>query len=202
MLVKSPGFTAVADWRFAVTNLFADIRFGFRMLRKDASASILAAVSMALGIAAVTCIFSVVHAVLFDPFPYKDVDRIVRSRIEPLKNGQRRAMHTVSEYMAIREHSRMVEDAFAMGFESLRLTDAGGPEYVFGKLFSSNAFEFLGVRPLLGRTFLPDDYGSGGTPRPVIVLSYLLWQRRFASDPNVIGREVRLNGKNHRKSVV
>jgi hypothetical protein len=66
-----------------MTNLFADVRFGFRMLRKDAPASILAAVSMALGIAAVTCIFSVVHAVLFDSFPYKDVDRIVSTGIEP-----------------------------------------------------------------------------------------------------------------------
>jgi putative ABC transport system permease protein len=106
-------------------------------------------------------------------------------------------MHTIAEYTAMRERSKLLEDAFAMGFERLTLTNGGQPEFVGGKLFSSNAFEFLGVKPLLGRTFLPDDYGSGGTPRPVILLSYLLWQRRFASDPGIIGREVRLNGQNH-----
>src|SRR4029450_1377193 len=133
-----------------MSSLFADVRFGIRILKKDAAASILAALSMALGIAAVTCIFSVAHAVLLDPFPYKDFDRMVRSGIEPLKDGQRRTLHTIREYLAIREHSRMMEDAFAMGFENLRLTESGEPEFVGGKLFSSNAFDFLGVKPLLG----------------------------------------------------
>lgn len=180
-----------------MNTLFADIRFGFRMLKKDAAASTLAALSMALGIAAVTCILSVVHAVLVDPFPYQDFPRIVRTAIQPLKAGQFRGMHTIPEYLAIRENSRMLEDAFAMGFESLRLTDGAEPEWISGKLFSSGAFEFLGVKPLLGRTFLPDDYGNGGEPRPVIVLSYVLWQKKFASDSGVVGREVRLNGKSH-----
>ena len=69
-------------------SLLADIRFAIRILKKDAAASILAALSMALGIAAVTCIFSVAHAVLLDPFPYKDFDRMVRSGIEPLKRSE------------------------------------------------------------------------------------------------------------------
>ncbi len=168
------------------------------MLRKDAAASALAALSMALGIAAVTCIFSVVHAVLFDPFPYKNFERIVRIGIAPLKQGPLRGAYSIAEYRAIRERSHMLEDAFATGFDRMRLTEGGGPiEDVSASLFSSNGFEFLGVKPLLGRTFLPDDYGSGGEPRPVVVLNYLFWQRRFASDPKIVGREVRLNGQNY-----
>ncbi|MCC6367484.1 MAG: ABC transporter permease [Bryobacterales bacterium] len=178
--------------------MFRDIRFGCRMLIKDAGASLLAILSMALGIAAVTSIFSVVHAVLFDPFPYKDYDRMVSVGIAPVKKGQGRGMLSLPEFRAVRQRSRTLEDAFAMGFESLRLTEAGGdPEFVGGKLFSSNAFDFLGVTPLLGRTFLPDDYGSGSAPRQVVILSHLLWQRRFGGDPRVLGREIRVNGANH-----
>ncbi|HUQ92734.1 MAG TPA: ABC transporter permease [Bryobacteraceae bacterium] len=179
-------------------NLLGDIRLGCRMLIKDAGSSLLAVVSTALGIAAVTSIFSVVHAVLFDPFPYRDYDRMVSVGIAPLKEGQGRGMLTIPEFQAIRERGRTVEDAFAMGFGNLRLSTAGGDlEYVSGKLFSSNAFEFLGVKPLLGRTFLPDDYGTGAAPRQVIVLSYLLWKRRFGGDPNIPGKEVQLNGGNY-----
>ena len=177
--------------------MLSDLRFGFRMLRKSASSSVLAALSLALGIGAATAIFSVVNAVLFEPFPYKDFDRIVDLRIEPLKKGEPRWSHSIREYLDIREQNRVFEDVFAMGFENLRLTGGAEPEFVGGKLFSSNAFAFLGVKPLLGRTFLPGDYGSGGVPEPVVVLSYLLWQRRFAGDPQVIGQTVRLEEKKH-----
>ena len=177
--------------------LLNDLRFGLRMLRKDIGATTLSVLSIGLGIGAATAIFSVANAVLFEPFPYKGVDRIVSFQIHPLKEGAKRFSFSISDYLKIQQESRVFEDTFAMGFEPLRLTGGSEPELIWGKLFGPNAFDFLGVRPLLGRTFLPEDYGSGGAPKRVAVLSYLLWQRRFGGDHGVLGREVLLNGKSH-----
>lgn len=172
-----------------------DLRYGLRMLSKNSGFTVVAAVTLALGIGATTAIFSVIYGVLINPYPYHNADEIWAPTIVDLKTAQRNTWHrySVEQFERI-EELPAVSMAMATAFDDQLLTGDRTPETVNGILLSPHAFQFLGVPPLLGRSLQPSDIQSSGEAAPVVVLSYSLWQRLFSGDPGAIGSTLLLNG--------
>ena len=176
-----------------IADLWQDLRFGARMLLKQPGFTLIAVLTLALGIGANTAIFSIVNAVLLRPFPYKEPGRLVILR-ERVSGGSGfspsypnfadwRAQNTVFDSMAA-----------ALGNQSFNLTGAGEPERLQGRIVSAEFFSTLGIKPLIGRDFLAEEDRPGATP--AAILSYGFWRRRFGEDPSVIGKRLTLNNQN------
>jgi putative ABC transport system permease protein len=176
--------------------LLQDIRYGVRQLIKMPGFTLTAVVSLALGIGATTAVFSVVYSILMDPYPYANPDRMIHMRLDTPKGDLNGFGLTPSQFQEIRK-SPVAEDAFLQGDANLTITGADLPEDVQGVTFSSNAFSFLGVAPVLGRNLQPSDAIDGQDPQPVIELGYKFWQRHFNADPSVIGKTIQLTRKNY-----
>ena len=173
-----------------------DIRYGIRQLLKMPGFTLTAVMSLALGIGATTAVFSVVYAILMDPYPYKAPDRMIHMRL-PTPTGDTRGFGvTGSQWQELRK-SPVVEDTFLEDDWSLTVTGSDLPEDVQGVYLSSNGFNFLGVPAALGRGLQPSDAIDGQDPQPVVVLSYKFWQRHFNSDPTVLGKTIQLVRKNY-----
>jgi predicted permease len=167
MLVSRPGFTAVA------------------------------VLSIALGIGATTAIFSVIYAVLVDPYPYRAADRI-GSLGTTTPRGDWGFEYAMAQYLEIKDGARSMEDAVAVAMKQVVLTGSGLlPEIVRQEDCSSNMFEFYGVPPQLGRVFTPRDFPVGHAPDQVAVISYKFWQHAFQGSQDVIGRKILLNSKQY-----
>jgi putative ABC transport system permease protein len=174
-----------------------DIRFGIRQLIKIPGFSVTAIVSLALGIGATTAVFSVVYAILMDPYPYRAPDRMVHTALIPPNGRQENFIEiTAPQWQQLRK-SPVVEDTFLQGSHNASIGGSDFPEDVMAIDFSSNAFDFLGVPPALGRTLQPTDANGGQDPAPVVVLGYKFWQRHFNGDTGVIGRTLQLNHQNY-----
>ena len=170
-----------------VETLFQDVRHGLRsMLRKPAFTAI-AVIVLALGIGANTAIFSVVDAVLLRPLAYRDSGRLVTM----LMNGD--GPVSVANYIDWRDQSRSFSATGAAEFWSPNLTGIDAPEHVAGLKVTQSLFPMLGIEPILGRLFVEGE-DKDGADREVI-LSYRLWQRRFSSDRNVLGKPIVLDGR-------
>ncbi len=177
-------------------SLLQDLRYGFRQLRKSPGFSIVAVLSLTLGIGATTAVFSVVYAVVLDPYPYVEVDRMIHP-VATTKRGEDWWMSfTGPQYEQIRKSSS-VESAFAQ--DDWNLTTSGGelPEDVSATYLTGNAFNQLGVPALLGRGLLPSDAPGGQDPQPVAVLGYKFWQRHYNGERDVIGKSIQLVHKNY-----
>ena len=175
-------------------SIFQDIRYALRLLVKSRVSTIVAILSLALGIGATTAIFSVVNAVLFDPYPYAGAERIGGAHVLNSK-GDHYIGYTMAEYLEMKARSKTIESMIVNNRRSVVMTEAGIPEAVIQEDFSPNAFDFFGVQPLFGRTFSPRDAGDESKVEPVAVLSYLFWQRHFAGRRDVLGQQIRLNDK-------
>lgn len=175
-------------------SIFQDIRYALRLLVKSRVSTGVAILSLALGIGATTAIFSVVYAVLVDPYPYTGADRIGGAHLINSK-GDHGTSYTMAEYLEMKARTKSVESMIAYDRRSVVMTEAGLPEAVIQEDFSPNAFEFFGVPPLFGRTFSPTDAGDESKVEPVAVLSYLFWQRHFSGRRDVLGQQIRLNDK-------
>ena len=173
-----------------VEELAQDLRYAFRMLRANPGFTAVAAMSLALGIGANTAIFSLVNAVLLRPLPYRDADRLAAVWEWNIRERHIDTV-TVANYADWKARNHVFEDMGYSWDESYTFTGASNPEAVAGYTFSCNIFSMLGAKPLLGRTFLPEECQPGKDH--VVVLSYPLWQRRFGADRGVIGRSVQLN---------
>ncbi|HEV2914607.1 MAG TPA: ABC transporter permease [Pyrinomonadaceae bacterium] len=172
--------------------LWQDLRFGLRMLLKHKGFTLVAVVTLALGIGANTAIFSVVNGVLLQPLPYPDPDRII-TIWEPSRDGHTLGLTDV-EFFYFHEQNRVFEEVAAYATGATNLTgDGNEPARVLATWASAGFFDVVGVKPALGRAFVADDDKPGAAQ--VAVLSHGLWQRRFGSDPNIIGRQVSLNGR-------
>ena len=176
--------------------VFQDIRFGIRQLIKMPGFTLTAIVSLALGIGATSAVFSVVHAILMDPYPYKAPDRMVHMRLTVPSGDLNGFGVTGSQWQELRK-SPVVEDTFLEDDWNLTVTGADLPEDVAGVYLSSNGFNFLGVPAVLGRGLQPSDAIDGQDPQPVVVLSYKFWQRHFNGDPSVLGKTIQLMRKNY-----
>jgi predicted permease len=176
--------------------LLQDFRFNLRQLTKNFGFTLTAVISLALGIGATTAVFSVVYAILMNPYPYAAPDRMVHMRLTD-KAGQENGFGlTAAQWQVIRK-SPVVEDAFISDDWSLTVTGHDLPEDVQGTYFTSNAFDFFGVPTALGRGLQPNDAIDGQDPQPVVVLSYNFWQRHFNSNPAVLGQTLQLVRKNY-----
>jgi predicted permease len=173
--------------------LWQDIRYGIRVLRKTPGFTLVAVLSLALGIGATTAIFSVVYGVLVSPYPYARPNEIWAPQIVDLKNPQQtRMFHHMREYVELKKLAAF-SDAMATSPENRLLTGDRAPENFQAVSVTGNAFQFLGVPALLGRTIQPSDIRPDGQPEPVIVLSYKAWQRLFESSSAALGKKLVLN---------
>ena len=173
--------------------LLNDIRSGVRMVVKYPTLSLVAILTLGLGIGLSTTVFCVVNGGLFKGLPFPDADRIVAVvATNPSQNQPRQPM-SGPDLAVLIERQTSFETIGAFGFAPLNLsTDEGRPERVSGGQLTVAAFETLGVRPILGRGFREGDDRPGA--EPVMLLSYELWRDRFGSSPRIVGRTVRANG--------
>ena len=179
-----------------MNTLLQDLRYCTRQLTKAPGSSLTAIVSLTLGIGATTAVFSVIYAILMNPYPYAAPDRMVHMRLLDPAGHESGFGLTGGQYQLIK-NSPVVENAFAEDDWNLTLTSGDLPEDVNAAYLTSNAFQFLGVAAALGRGLLPSDAIDGQDPQSVVVLSNKLWQRHFSSDPNVIGKALQLVRKTY-----
>lgn len=174
--------------------LVQDIRFGARMLLKNPGVTLVAVIALTLGIGANTAIFSVVNAVLLRSLPYEDGDRLAivwENRQSPKGNPQN--VINLGNFFDWKEQNNVFSDMAAFFDLNRNLTGDGEAEEVPGQIATTNLFSLLGVKPILGRTFAPDE-GKPGQPK-VAVISYDLWQRRFGGDAHIVGRNITINNE-------
>jgi len=170
-----------------------DLKFAFRQLLKNPGFTAVAVLTLALGIGANTAIFSVVNAVLLRPLPYPDAGRLVWIWENNLPKNLPINPASPGNFNDWRNQSRVFENLSAWEGENFNLTDHGEPERVLGAKVFSDFFDVLGVRPTLGRSFLPEEDRAGANP--VALLGHGLWQRRFGGDTNILGQALTVDGK-------
>src|SRR5437588_8001235 len=177
--------------------MLQDLRFSYRELRKKPDFALTAVISLTLGIGATTAVFSVIYGLLANPFPYQGADRMIHLRVVN-ENGNDRFVGITGPQLQQLRQARCVESAGASwGTWNLTTTGEDLPQDVQSIQLTANAGSYFGVPALLGRTLIPSDAPDGQDPEPVVVLSYLFWQRHFNADPNVIGRALQLVHKNY-----
>lgn len=174
--------------------ILQDVRYGARMLAKHKAFTVVAVITLALGIGANTAIFSVVNELLLRPLPYRDAERIAMLW-EVTPEGRRQNTTSRANFRAWREQSSSFTQMAAFTDQRFNLTGDGEPEELSVQMATPEIFKVLGVDPMLGRAFTPDDDGPGKPP--VAVLSYALWQRRFGGQSNIIGQPITLNGEKY-----
>ncbi|HTS34261.1 MAG TPA: ABC transporter permease [Candidatus Solibacter sp.] len=177
-------------------SLLQDLRYSLRQLWKNPGFSLTAIVSLALGIGATTAVFSVCYAILMNPYPYANSDRMIHMRLYTKAEEERGFGLTGAQWQEIRK-SPVVEDAFATDGWSLTVTGHDLPEDVQASYMTSNTFSFMGVPTALGRGLMPSDAIDGQEPQSVVVLGYNFWARHFNSDPGVVGQTLQLVRKNY-----
>ena len=169
-----------------------DVRYGARMLAKHKAFTAIAVITLALGIGANTAIFSVVNELLLRPLPYRDADRIV-TLWEVSPEGRHQNTTSRQNFRAWKAQGSSFEHMAAFTDQRINLTGTGEPEELSVQFATTEFFKVLGVEPILGRTFLPEDNEPG--KQDVAVLSYGFWQRRLGGQANVIGQQITLNGE-------
>src|SRR5262249_33175810 len=170
-----------------------DLRYGVRVLLKKPGFTLIAGITLALGIGASTSIFSVVNAVVLRSLPYRDAGRL--AIVWEARYDRNRPQNVINpgNFFDWKEQNRVFEDMAAFFDSSVVLTGDGEPAEVPSQFATTNLFSLLGVNAVIGRTFTPDD-GKPDQPR-VVLLSYRLWQNRFSGDPEVLGRKVVMGGQ-------
>ncbi len=171
--------------------LAQDARFALRQFLKTPGFAVSAVLSLMLGIGATTAIFSVVYGVLLDPYPYKDANRMVHVELRD-KNGRGPLLIVNGSQAPELRKASVVDDVFLQDEKRENLTGDKFPVSVLVGLYSPNVFEYMGVPPLVGREFSSAD-APGGNPAPVVVLSYLFWQRQYGGSRDVIGKTIQLD---------
>ena len=170
-----------------------DLKFAVRMLVKSPGFTFVAVLTLALGIGANTAIFSIVNAVLLRPLPFKDSAQLVRLR-ETHKNVGNVSV-SYPDFLDWREQSHSFVAMAVVNNVGFNLSGIAQPENIGGYAVSPNFLGLVGVRPVLGRDFLPSEEKPGTAP--VVLLSYQLWQSHLGGDPAVIGRSITLDGRSY-----
>jgi predicted permease len=171
--------------------LLQDVRYGWRMLRKKPTFTIVAVLTLALGVGANTAIFSILNAALLRSLPYREPDRLVRIFFHNPGVGLRDVQFSMPELDDLRNRSGVFEDVSTVGGGSVNLTGVSHPERLELIVTHPNFFSMLGTTPQIGRLFGPQDFALGFAP--VVVISDDLWRRSYGADPNVLGRNLALD---------
>jgi len=171
--------------------LLQDLKYGLRMLARNPGFTAVAVLTLALGIGANTAIFSVVNGVLLRPLPYPEPDRLVQVYERSAQFNEMSVSYP--NFLDWERMNRSFAGIAASRGESFNFTGGGQPEYIPGAVVTANFFSVLGVKPLQGRTFTPDEDRRGANP--VAMVSEGLWKRRFAGDTAVLGKSLVLDGQ-------
>src|SRR5215471_3682731 len=175
--------------------LAQDTRYALRMMRRNPGYTMAAVLILGLGIGMNTSIFSAVHAVLMKPLPYLRGDDLVVLRQPATRQGLRSSGFSPLELDDYRQRNHSLSEL--VEYHSMSFTLLGGAEAqrVRTGVVSAGFFDFLGVKPLLGRTFQADEEAAGA--QPVLILSYEFWKKQERGDPNIIGRKYAMNDRTH-----
>jgi predicted permease len=183
-----------ATWSWGWTeSLLRDLGYGFRGMRRNAGSTVFAILIVGLGIGGASTVFSVVNALLLRPLPFRDPGQLVW-----ISNGENYSTQA-EQYSDLRDQNRSFSDlagwsgSYNAGDEEL--TGAGEPERLTSVPVTGNLFALLGVQPAVGRSFTKEECQEKYSAPPAMLLSYSFWRRRFASDPNVVGRKLTLNNQ-------
>ena len=181
--------TRRGDW---LADAAHDLAQAVRVLRRSPGFLLIALVTIALGVGANSAIFGVIRGVLLRPLPFTEPDRLIAVYENNQPDHSPRSQLAAADYVDYRRDQSSLTDIGVVGYADLSYEGTGDPVSLRGLRFSANVFTILGVRPLLGRTFLPneDEPGRNG----VLVLSYATWQSVFGGDTSVVGRTVRMSG--------
>jgi predicted permease len=174
---------------------FTDIRFSIRQLRKSPGFALTAILTLALGIGAVASVFSVVNAVLLKPFAYREPGRLVvmREVVEEMRDQYPAVPCNYLHYLRLKKDSKTLQDATVFENRGVSVSTNGDHPHIIGAVsVSPNFFQVLGVQPILGRDFTPEEATKGRSS--VVVLAWDGWQELFNGDPNVIGKTLRMGG--------
>ena len=184
---------AVRDVRRGIwlEHFWQDLRYALRIFRRSPGFAATAVVSLAVGIAAATGVFSIVNAALLNPFPFADINRIVR--LDMIDKGKPRGLSVTARQLVALQQSDVLDGAFVSNTWEMTLTGRDLPEAVRTQYFSANGLNVLGVPPLLGRVFNEADGPAGEQPQRVVVLTYRFWQRHFGGRPEAVGQTLYLN---------
>jgi putative ABC transport system permease protein len=174
-----------------MSNLFQDLRYGARILLKHPAITLVAVITLALGIGANTAIFSLVNSILLRPLPFREPDRVVRLLQASPKLGLATWGVSQADFAAYRDQNRSFESVALYNSGAVNLTGDGEPERLPMTSVTAGFFKVFGVSPLLGRTFV--DGEDVQDRNAICVISHAFWQRRFGGDPNVAGRILNLN---------
>ena len=180
----------MSNWT-VVEQFGQDLRYGARLLRRSPAFSVVAVLTLALGIGANTAIFSVVNAVLLRPLPFPEPDRLVRVFESSPKGNQHNVVNPIN-FLNWRERTRSFQQMAAMHGWTSNITGEGEPLAVDGIRASPELFSILGVSPFMGRAFIPEE-GIEGRDHSVI-FSYAFWRSHYGGDRNILGRKIMLNG--------
>jgi putative ABC transport system permease protein len=178
----------------SIETLFQDLRFGIRMLLKHKGFTVVATLTLALGVGANTAIFSLVNTVLLRPLPFQEADRLMMlGAVDARKNG---GLSSISypNFVDWRAQSGSFERLAAFRVRNFTFTGSDEPARLNGVVASAELFTLLGVEPTLGRSFRTEEDNAGAS---VVIISHGLWRRRFNSDPQVIGRNITLDNRSH-----
>src|SRR5215510_430728 len=167
-----------------------DLRYGTRALIKNPAFTLVAVTTLAIGIGANSAIFSVVNTVLLQPFSFEQPERLVVLWERSLNQGLPRMVVSPPNFADLRNQSQVFDDVAAYRPQDFNLMIEGVPERAEGLLVSSTMFSMLGVKPLVGRDFQPDEDQPGKTP--TVILSYGFWQRHFGGNSGVVGQNLLL----------
>ena len=173
-------------------NLFQDLRYCFRTMLKSPGFAAVTILSLAIGIGANTSIFSAINAVMLRPLPFKEPDRLMtvdRTSPDPINSV---SPWSYPKFEALRANNEVFEEVAAISLQSFPLTETDSPERLRVEMVSASYFPMLGVEAIQGRTFAPEEDQTPGT-HPVALISHGLWERRFGSEPGVIGQTISLN---------
>jgi putative ABC transport system permease protein len=171
-----------------------DLRYGLRMLRKNPGFTAVAVLTLALGIGANTAVFSLVDTILLGPLPYRNpAELLLVSETVPQMGGDLEVGVAAGEYLDYRDRNRSFVQTGAYEDAGFNLTGEGNPLRVNAAAVTASVFQLLGVPPMLGRTFTPEEERFGAAP--VAVLSYSLWQRHYGADAGILGKTIKLDEK-------
>ena len=176
-----------------MSQFIQDLRFGARTLAHSPGFTALAVASLALGVMAVTAMYSVIHAVVLDPFPYKDVDSLMSVRVWGPEQRGFRTNYSTDQFLELAERNTIFDGVIASTISDVLWTGEGDPQRLRGNYGPPNTFLVMGVPAVAGRYYTPED----GRPdaAPVVVLGYRFWQRQFGGDPSIVGRQLKLNDR-------
>ncbi len=177
-------------------SLVRDIRFGVRMMFKAPGLTCAALLALAIGIGANSTIFSLVNAILLNPLPYENADRLVSVWESSPERERSQTEPSYPNYADWKNYNQVFEDMAAIAPTGFVLTGIETPDQIFGARATASLFRTLGVKPQIGRTFLDEEDKPNGSR--VVVISYGLWQRRLGAVQDIVGREIRLNDQSYK----